>query len=214
MTMGFMTNTKFAKRVTEDYIKNDESNTTDGEDFAFYKSRIFKLTNQLLNNTPPSGISKDVHKAYLEYITTCIHYFKSADTCDIIQSEHTDSHTDTNTYHDDSLESDVYSSDTDTSTRSRSNTPIIRPVKCNMNRFVVKTRPPPTILPQVKTISLYDTNLQYKHCGNDSNVLVNDKEAKEIGMDIILPLHYFTNEKDIPYDSSNDSGYDSGNDSE
>ena len=198
MTMGFMTNTKFAKRVKEDYIKQDEFHSNDG-DFAFYKPRIFKLTNQLLNTTPPEGISKDVHQAYFEYITACIHYFKSADTCDIIQSEHTQPV--------ESFDNDISPSYLDNSTvygtpTSESiPTQMIRPVKCNMNRFVVKTCPTPTILPQVKKISLYESNLQYKHCGMDSNVLVNDQEAGKVGIDIILPLHYFTNQIDIPEDS-------------
>ena len=54
-------------------------------DIEFYKKRIFKLTKDLLRNTP---ITTEVDRGFLEYAKICINYFKFTDKADIIQKQY------------------------------------------------------------------------------------------------------------------------------
>ena len=83
ITIDYLTNRKKKYSIE----KNEAFSLTD---FEFYKPRLFKLTNQLLNSETPPELLEDITKTYTTYIKSCIEYFKAVDTCYLIQQEHID----------------------------------------------------------------------------------------------------------------------------
>jgi hypothetical protein len=175
LTIAYMTNTKIRN-------KNLETNASVSiDDLTFYKHRLFKLTNQLLNSDHPPDVLQDVLSTYNTYIKSCVEYFKSVDRCDMIQKDHIpeQSHID-----------DVITSDESISNSYRYN---IKPVHYDMTKFVTRTRPgySPTPPPRTKELDMESEDLRYKDCGPDSNILINQSEIDEHGIDIVLPYSYF-----------------------
>jgi hypothetical protein len=112
-----------------------------------------------------------------------VEYFKSVDRCDIIQKDH---------------ESDQTHIDEVITPKGSNNTldPFnnIKPVHYDMTKFVTRKRTeyPPTPPPRTKEFDLESEDLRYKDCGPDSNILMNQSEIDEHGIDVVLPYWYFT----------------------
>jgi len=182
MTINWLSN----KRSKSSICNNIQ--TSSSNDISFYKPRLFKLTNQLLNANVPTELCGDVIEKYNMYIDSCIIYFKSIDTHNIIQEEHNMTVTEPN----DSIES--INTDTNSGTnismydipnRSRS-------VNYNMNNFVIKTTKSKGVNPpRFKDVKLETSELKYKDCGPDSDILINEDILNDHALDVILPYKYF-----------------------
>jgi hypothetical protein len=72
--------TKSTKRVESDQIKVDRSEK------KFYRKRIYNLSRDLLSSS--NIANEDVNRAFDNYVNTCIYYFKSLDSNDILQEEY------------------------------------------------------------------------------------------------------------------------------
>ena len=155
----------------------------------FYKPRLFKLTNRLLNSDVPTEIWNDVVDKYNMYIESCILYFKSIDTHNIIQEEH-DLTIDDMLNHQDETDIPPY-------VPGMYMEECKRPVHYNMTNFVIKTsRNRMTPPPRFKDVVLSTSDLRYKDCGPDSDILINEDEINQHSLDVILPYKYFISPDD------------------
>ena len=71
-------------------IKNKKTKQINKEERKFYRKRIFNLFKEMINNNSPEELPQDVKYTYDNFIETAIHYFKTIDNNDIIQSEYKD----------------------------------------------------------------------------------------------------------------------------
>jgi hypothetical protein len=85
---------KFLNKITLDclinkkYTINKKSISSNKKDKKFYKRRIYDLTKELLDKDEQVNLFPDVKNAFDNYINSVIHYFKTIDNNDIIQSEY------------------------------------------------------------------------------------------------------------------------------
>ena len=176
MTIECMSNKKTKSAVGS--MKQSATN-----DISFYKPRLFKLTNQLLNSDIPKDMWDDVIEKYNIYIHSCIIYFKSIDTHNIIQEEHLVS---TEPIGLDDIPRD------EVDHISRPTIEYIRPVTYDMNHFVIKTNKSKGINPpRFRDVILETTDLKYKDCGPDSDILINEDDIAQHSLDVVLPYKYF-----------------------
>jgi hypothetical protein len=167
-----------------------DSTAISTSDALFYKPRLFKLTNKLLNSDKPVNTGEDVLSHFGMYVEACIRHFKTTDTHDILQEPF-------------SCEVDQDTSMDVTASFSKLQPDYvdnIKPIRYSMSKFVVKTKTTKDIIdpPRVKEITLYKEELKYKECGTDSNVLINDDELIENSLDNILPYKYFVEISEKP----------------
>lgn len=185
MTINWLSN----KRSKSSICNNVQSSSSN--DILFYKPRLFKLTNQLLNDDIPTEIVSDVIEKYNMYIDSCIIYFKSIDTYNIIQEEHNIDNVDNEL---DLVSNEPVHNDTTTSIDMLMyDIPNkVRPVNYNMNNFVIKkTKSKGVNPPRFKDVKLETSELKYKDCGPDSNILINEDILNEHALDVVLPYKYF-----------------------
>jgi len=80
------------KELYHNQIKNKKSKSKqiNKEERNFYRKRIFNLFKEMINNNSPQELPQDVKYAYDNFIESTIHYFKTIDNNDIIQSEYKD----------------------------------------------------------------------------------------------------------------------------
>ena len=180
ITMDYFTNKKMRSKIPTGHSQPSL------EEVEFYKPRLFRLTNLLLNAENVPDIWNEVRSAYTAYITACINYFKTSDTCTIIQQSHVDIENDISTSE---IPAPVASSE-----EAYNSYPLnIKALHYDMTRFVTKKTyvgsdlPPP----RKKEVVLGTNELKYKDCGRDSNILINQDEASEHSVDVILPYSYF-----------------------
>jgi hypothetical protein len=73
------------------YIANKERKEVNRKDQKFYRKRVYNLTKELLlSKEKPIYLFPDVKHAFDHFVNTCIHYFKTIDKSDIIQSDYQD----------------------------------------------------------------------------------------------------------------------------
>jgi hypothetical protein len=87
------------KELYDRHIKNKKNAEQNKEERKFYKKRIYNLFKNIINHNDPEDLPPDVKYAYNNFLNASIHYFKSKDNNDIIQSEYKDfidDETDTN----------------------------------------------------------------------------------------------------------------------
>lgn len=71
------------------YIANKQEKEINQKDQKFYRKRVYNLTKELLlSKEKPMYLFPDVKHAFDHFVNTCIHYFKTIDKSDIIQSEY------------------------------------------------------------------------------------------------------------------------------
>jgi len=77
------------KQQYNKYLFNKTEKISNRKDKKFYRKRIFSLTKELLlTKEKPEFLFPDVEYAFDNYINTCIQYFKTIDSNDIIQNEY------------------------------------------------------------------------------------------------------------------------------
>jgi hypothetical protein len=78
------------KEVYDKHIKNKKTAEKNKQERKFYKNRIYNLFKNIINHKDPEDLPPDVKYAYNNFLNASIHYFKSKDNNDIIQSEYKD----------------------------------------------------------------------------------------------------------------------------
>jgi hypothetical protein len=76
--------------LVNNHLKIKRTNQINKEDRKFYRKRIFNLFKEIINGNTPKELPPDVNYAYDNFVKTSIHYFKTIDNNDIIQSEYKD----------------------------------------------------------------------------------------------------------------------------
>ena len=90
----------FVNRVTLDFLLNKEMYNKqlrnkklyqqNKEERNFYRKRSYNLFKEIISGNNPENLPPDVKYAYDNFINSTIHYFKTIDSHDIIQSEYKD----------------------------------------------------------------------------------------------------------------------------
>ena len=77
------------KQQYNKYLFNKTEKVSNRKDKKFYRKRIFSLTKELLlTKERPEFLFPDVEYAFDNYVNSCIQYFKTIDSNDIIQNEY------------------------------------------------------------------------------------------------------------------------------
>jgi hypothetical protein len=78
------------KQMYSNYLKSKKVKKENKEDIKFYRKRSYNLFKEMINGNDPEDLFPDVKYAYDNFINSTIHYFKTIDRNDIIQSEYKD----------------------------------------------------------------------------------------------------------------------------
>jgi hypothetical protein len=78
------------KQMYGNYLRSKEVKQQNKEDIKFYRKRAYNLFKEMINRNDPEDLLPDVKYAYDNFINSTIHYFKTIDRNDIIQSEYKD----------------------------------------------------------------------------------------------------------------------------
>lgn len=160
------------KNMYNKYLLSEEKKITNKKDKKFYKKRIFNLVKEILiTKEEPQDLFPDVKYTFDNFVDSCIHYFKSKDNNDIIQSEY--KNIEENNIISDLLESNVdgdYIED-------EANKLLMRSIKItnpSLDNFVTKKytkSPSELILPKQKDINLKDPDLKNKGIRKKKNII-------------------------------------------
>jgi hypothetical protein len=173
----------FVNQVTLDCLVNKEMRNKyvrtqlNKEDVKFYRKRIFNLFKEIISSNSPTDLLPDVKYAYDNFLHSAIHYFKTIDNNDIIQSEYNN------------MESLQLTLTQDTSSNITTNDEadklLMRKIKTDiptLDKYVKKTfikKKDEIILPKQKEINLKDPNLKMKGLKkNNINNLYEDNDTK------------------------------------
>jgi len=74
------------KQMFNKHVRSQKSKQLNKEDIKFYRKRIFNLFKEIISGNPPKDLLPDVKYAYDTFLNSTIHYFKTIDKNDIIQS--------------------------------------------------------------------------------------------------------------------------------
>ena len=78
------------KKTYGSHVRTKKCKHLNKEERKFYRKRIFNLFKEMITFNVPEDLSPDVKVAYDNFIDSTIHYFKTTDNNDIIQSEYKD----------------------------------------------------------------------------------------------------------------------------
>lgn len=152
------------------YLLNKTSRTSNRKDKKFYRKRIFSLSKELLSKEQPINLFPDVEYAFDNFVNSCIHYFKTIDNNDIIQTEY-------NSFDEIATLSNIpgLEEDDNLQTKEDADKLLMRSIQISnptLDNFIKKkyVKKPEIILPKQKDINLLDPNLKNK------GVLISDKK--------------------------------------
>ena len=168
------------KQMFNKHVRNQKSKQLNKEDIKFYRKRIFNLFKEIISGDSPKHLSPDVKYAYDAFLNSAIHYFKTIDNNDIIQSEYNDI---------ENLEHSCVEFTQDLSLNLTTNVEadklLMRSIKTDvptLDKYVKKTivkKNNEIILPKQKEINLKDPNLKIKGLKkNNINNLYEDNDTK------------------------------------
>jgi hypothetical protein len=78
------------KQMYTDHVENKKKLQFNKEERKLYKKRIFQLFKDIITNSEPEELPMDIKYTYNNFVNACIHYFKTKDNHEIIQSEYKD----------------------------------------------------------------------------------------------------------------------------
>lgn len=85
ITLDYLINKDlYAKCITKQVVHENNK-----KDKRFYRKRISSLIKELLLGESPENVTPDVKYAFDNFAKTCIQYFKTIDSTDIIQEDYT-----------------------------------------------------------------------------------------------------------------------------
>jgi hypothetical protein len=168
------------KEMFNKHIRSQKSKQLNKEDRKFYRKRIFNLFKEIISGNTPTDLLPDVKYAYDNFLNSAIHYFKTIDNNDIIQSEYNDienlQHICGEFTQDLSL---------NMTTNNEADKLLMRTIKTDiptLDKYVKKTfikKKDEIILPKQKEINLKDPNLKNKGLKkNNINNLYEDNDTK------------------------------------
>ncbi len=161
------------KEMYDKTVKNHIKKSIDKTDKKFYRKRILNLTKDLLYTPSKVTINPDIKYVFNNYIKSCIEFFKSSDTTDIIQEDYKQ----INQEELEALEK-LNEDDEDCEepmTQEQANNIMLRSVKMNipsLDGFVKKTtiKKEEIFLPQQKEIDLKKPELKTKGIRKKKNI--------------------------------------------
>jgi hypothetical protein len=168
------------KQMFNKHVRSQKSKQLNKEDIKFYRKRIFNLFKEIISGNSPKDLLPDVKYAYDTFLNSAIHYFKTIDNNDIIQSEYNDI---------ENLEHSCVDFTQDLSLNMTRNVEadklLMRSIKTDiptLDKYVKKTlvkKNNEIILPKQKEINLKDPNLKIKGLKkNNINNLYEDNDTK------------------------------------
>jgi hypothetical protein len=160
------------KTMYNNYLLSEQKKITNKKDKKFYKRRIFNLVKEILiTKEEPTDLFPDVKYTFDNFVESCIHYFKSKDNNDIIQSEYKN-------IEEHNITSDLLESNVDGDyIGEEANKLLMRSIKItnsSLDNFVTKKftkTPRQLILPKQKDVNLKDPDLKNKGIRKKKNII-------------------------------------------
>jgi hypothetical protein len=150
------------KQQYNKYLFNKTEKISNRKDKKFYRKRILSLTKELLlSKEKPEFLFPDVEYAFDTFVNSCIQYFKTIDSNDIIQNEYS-------SFVGISVLNDVDDDDGDLQSKEDADKLLMRSInisKPSLDNFVktkLTKRAEEMILPKQKDINLSDPILKTK----------------------------------------------------
>jgi len=173
------------KEMFNNHIRIQKSKQLNKEDMKFYRKRIFNLFKEIISGNSPKDLLPDVKYAYDNFTNSAIHYFKSIDNNDIIQSEYND--IDKKTQNSNDYYYDL-SSNIILATNSEADKLLMRSVKADiptLDKYVTRTivkKKEEVIMPKQREIDLKDPYLKNKGIKkkNIHNLYEDSNEKKRV----------------------------------
>jgi hypothetical protein len=148
------------KEMYNAHLKNTKTQQVNKEERKFYRKRTFNLFKEIINGKFPENLSPDVKYSFDKFVNSTIHYFKTIDNNDIIQSEYKDI--------DFSSNNEMIDCSANLSDSYEADLLLIRSIKINtptLDKYVTKTltkKREEIIFPTQKEINLSSPDLKYK----------------------------------------------------
>jgi hypothetical protein len=162
------------KNMYNKHLLAEKKKITNKKDKKFYRRRIFNLIKEILlkKEEEPDDLFPDIKYTFDIFVESCIHYFKSKDNNDIIQSEY-------NTIEEDHVvKSDLLELNVDSPcTEEEANNLLMRSFKItqpSLDNFVkikYTKKPSEIILPKQKDVNLKDPDLRNKGIRKKKNII-------------------------------------------
>ena len=173
------------KEMFNNHIRIQKSKQLNKEDMKFYRKRIFNLFKEIISGNSPKDLLPDVKYAYDNFTNSAIHYFKSIDNNDIIQSEYNDIEEKIQNSNDDCYD---LSSNIILATNSEADKLLMRSVKADiptLDKYVTRTivkKKEEVIMPKQREIDLKDPYLKNKGIKkkNIHNLYEDSNEKKRV----------------------------------
>ena len=173
------------KEMFNNHVRIQKSKQLSKEDMKFYRKRIFNLFKEIISGNSPKNLLPDVKYAYDNFTNSAIHYFKTIDNNDIIQSEYNDIEKKTQNSNDDCYD---LSSNIILATNSEADKLLMRSVKADiptLDKYVTRTivkKKEEVIMPKQREIDLKDPYLKNKGIKkkNIHNLYEDNNEKKKV----------------------------------
>jgi hypothetical protein len=166
------------KKMYNNHLRSKKIKQQNKEERKFYRKRSFNLFKEMINGNSPEDLLPDVKYAYENFINTTIHYFKTIDNNDIIQSEYKD--VDMSLHDCSELQCDISAN---LVSNLEADKLLLRSIKIDvptLDKYVKRTRTKKNeeniILPKQREINLNDPELKNK--GLKKNNITNIYEDK------------------------------------
>jgi hypothetical protein len=167
------------KEMYSNHLRSKKTSQKNKEERKFYRKRSFNLFKEMISGNSPEDLPPDVKYAYDNFLDSTIHYFKTIDNNDIIQSEYKD--VDISLHNSSDI---IVDSSANFSSSLEADKLLLRSVKIDVptldkyvKRTYTKKKEAKLILPQQREINLNDPELKNK--GLKKNNITNIYEDKK-----------------------------------
>jgi len=176
------------KKMFNNHIRNQKLKLVNKEDRRFYKKRIFNLFKEIITNNEPQDLPPDVKYCYDNFLHSAIHYFKTIDNNDLIQTEYSEYNISEDKALDSKMSCIDLSSESELSTNVEADKLLMRTIKADiptLDKYVTRTiikKKEEIIMPIQKEINLKDPNLKIKGIKkkNIHNLYEDNKEKNRV----------------------------------
>ena len=171
------------KQMYSNYLRSKEVKQQNKEDKKFYRKRSYNLFKEMISGNAPEDLLPDVKYSYDNFINSAIHYFKTIDRNDIIQSEYKDVDIPLQV-----CSSEVSNSSANFASSIEADKLLLRSVKIDvptLDKYVTRTqvciKKETIILPKQREINLNDPKLKNKGLkkNNITNIYEDTKKIEE-----------------------------------
>ena len=171
------------KQMYSNHLKSKKVTQQNKEERKFYRKRTYNLFKEIISGCEPEDLLPDVKYAYDNFINSAIHYFKTIDNNDIIQSEYKDV--------DIALQkcsSEIVDLSANFASTAEADNLLLRSIKIDvptLDKYVTRTKTnkkkETIILPKQREINLNDPELKNKGLkkNNITNIYEDTKKIEE-----------------------------------